>query len=54
LSENGRVISQREERVHDLGYLSRGLQADPRRLEPLAYEKHMLTEWFKERFASGH
>jgi hypothetical protein len=49
LTANGRVLDQREETVSDMNYLMRanGYFSD----DKLRYEKAMLDDWFKSRFA---
>jgi hypothetical protein len=49
LEANGRPIRSGDEWVKDMNY-SRGYQS-ARASDPLHYEKHMLDEWFRERFA---
>lgn len=48
LSENGRTLVSREERVIDLNYqMSIGLSGNS---DPLRYEKSMLRNWLGKRF----
>ena len=47
LEANGKVIDRREETVEDMNYLRRPLISS----EKLGYEKRMLEQWFRERFA---
>jgi hypothetical protein len=49
LEANGRPIRSGDEWIKDMNY-SRGWQS-ARASDPLHYEKHMLDEWFRERFA---
>jgi hypothetical protein len=49
LEANGRPIRSGDEWLKDMNY-SRGWQS-ARASDPLHYEKHMLDEWFRERFA---
>ena len=48
LESNGKEIDRREETVSDMNYLRRTLIGSER----LGYEKRMLEEWFRERFAA--
>jgi hypothetical protein len=43
------TVSRGEESVSDMNYLIHGRASD----EPLPYEKQMLTEWFRARFAAA-
>jgi len=47
LESNGKEIDRREETVDDKNYLRRPLISS----EKLGYEKRMLEQWFRERFA---
>lgn len=49
---DGQVASWRRERLCDPNYL-RALPAKYRSNESLVYEKRMLEEWFRERFAAS-
>lgn len=51
LAEDGKVVREAEETVSDLDYLMAGPGLVPR--DPLRYEKHMLQEWFDNRFAES-
>lgn len=50
LEANGQVISRGEDALSDMNYLNRS----PRYAETdtLRYEKRMINEWFKEKFAA--
>jgi len=50
LSENGQTLATGEERVRDLGYLM-GINVTLGSHDPLKYEKTMLNDWFRKRFA---
>jgi hypothetical protein len=43
----------REETIEDTSYLTRNLNKRAAASEPLYYEKRMLDDWFRERFASA-
>jgi|KBSSwiStaDraftv2_1062776.scaffolds.fasta_scaffold224368_2 hypothetical protein len=47
LEANGKEVDRREETVEDMNYLRRPLISS----EKLGYEKRMLEQWFRERFA---
>lgn len=49
LEADGRVVQERQEDIADMGYL----QHTPKRYsnQSLAYEKQMLDDWFRQRFA---
>jgi hypothetical protein len=49
LSENGQVVKRADETVIDINYQMRAYSALSS--DPLRYEKAMLDDWFKERFA---
>jgi len=51
LTENGAVLASGEERVIDMGYL-RGITSVAMSSDPLRYEKTMLTDWLRKRFAA--
>ena len=51
LEENGRPVATAQEEVTDLDYLVRP-QAQRSR-DPLRYEKAMLDDWFRSRFAGS-
>jgi hypothetical protein len=50
LTENGAVLASGEERITDMGYLQ-GIVTITSNSDPLKYEKTMLTDWFRKRFA---
>jgi hypothetical protein len=51
LTQNRRVISSGEELVSDQMYLGRlGMASSS---DPLRYEKNMLDDWFRQKFAAG-
>ena len=50
LVENGATLVSGEERIRDLGYLM-GINVASGASDPLKYDKAMLTEWFRKRFA---
>lgn len=50
LTEDGRTVSSGEERVRDLDYLW-GIRPWIGQHEALKYEKNMLNDWFRARFA---
>ena len=49
LTRGGRVVASGEETISDQFYLSRSRTVSS---GPLAYEKALLDDWFRERFAS--
>jgi hypothetical protein len=51
LEEDGRELARGEERLSDLDYLGR--PAGRLRSDPLRYEKAMLDNWFRARFAAA-
>ncbi len=50
LEENGKVLQSRRERVCDPDFL-RSLEPQYSEHDPLVYEKRMLEQWFRKRFA---
>jgi len=50
LTENGTVLASGEEWMRDLSYLN-GITAVANSNDPLKYEKTMLTDWLRKRFA---
>ncbi len=50
LSADGQTLRQGEERLADLSYTNKISSYTSR--EPLYYEKQMLDDWFRERFAA--
>ncbi|MET0855202.1 MAG: DUF3016 domain-containing protein [Telluria sp.] len=50
LESNGQVISRGEEALSDMTYLNRN--ARYAETDKLRYEKRMINEWFKEKFAA--
>lgn len=48
----GRTSEPRKEHVCDLNYL-RSLGPGDNEMDPLVYEKRMLRDWFRERFAAA-
>ncbi len=50
LTSGGQPVRQAEERLLDLDYAHRHVDATSN--EPLYYEKRMLEDWFRERFAA--
>jgi len=50
LETDNKVLPSRRERVCDLDYL-RPLEAPYDEHDPLVYEKRMLEQWFRQRFA---
>ncbi len=50
LTENGAVLASGEERISDLGYLQ-NITGTASSNDPLKYDKAMLTDWFRKRFA---
>jgi len=50
LEADGRVLQERQEVIADMGYL----QHTPKRYsnQSLAYEKQMIDDWFRQRFAA--
>ena len=49
LEANGRLISSGRESVADLGFAGR---IEPPAVDNLRYEKRMLSNWFRDRFAA--
>lgn len=47
LSEGGRTLQSREERISDMNYLMHSMRGNN---DPLTYEKRMIDEWFDQRF----
>ena len=52
LEAGNKVLQSRRERVCDPDYL-RPLETPYNEHDPLVYEKRMLAQWFRERFAAG-
>jgi len=52
LEAGNKVLQSRRERVCDPDYL-RPLETQYNEHDPLVYEKRMLAQWFRERFAVG-
>ena len=50
LTESGTVLASGEERISELSYLH-GITAIAANNDPLKYDKAMLTDWFRKRFA---
>ncbi|MSO72523.1 MAG: DUF3016 domain-containing protein [Rhodospirillaceae bacterium] len=50
LTENGATLASGEERILDLGYLM-GINLGRGSQDSLKYDKAMLTDWFRKRFA---
>jgi len=50
LKSGDKVLKEGRDELVDMNYLAQG--PSPYRNEPLAYEKRMLDEWFKAKFAS--
>lgn len=51
LSDGGRVIDSGDEQLSDMGYLSRIARQGS--TEALPYERRMLSDWFRRRFAGA-
>jgi len=51
LAQNGRALAGGEETISDLEYLSNAVGRSSG--DPLRYEKAMLDDWFRTRFAGG-
>src|SRR5262245_20274871 len=51
LAQNGRMLTRGEETIFDLEYLSNAVGRSSG--DPLRYEKAMLDDWFRARFAGG-
>ncbi len=47
LSDGGRTLQSRVERINDMNYLMNSMPGND---DPLYYEKHMIEKWFDQRF----